>query len=283
MVAHAFKIVASVTNHLNPGQVSVITCDQPLFAISKQLQYSYPDSYGMDKFVLVFAGMHIEMTALKCIGSWLDGSEWNECISDAKIASSGTAHSFLQASSIKKTRYAHQITAAVLHILKKNAYLKDCESSQNKPEFGDWEKVSSEKFPQFKYWNLTLNIELLILVLIKAIRTGNFILYIESLEKLIPWFFALDHIHYARWLSVHLMDMKQLYLTNPDIYSEFLNGKFVIRKTENPFSAMALDQCHEQHNADVKGKGGAIGIFDNPDCLLRWTVAGKTCYIYIYI
>lgn len=280
MVAHAFKIIESVTNHLNPGQVSVITCDQPLYAISKQLQYSEPDLYGMNKFVLMFAGMHIEMTALKCIGTWLDGSQWNECLTDANIASSGTAHSFLQASSIKKTRYAHQITAAALFILKKQAYLNDNNSCTNKIEFNDWEKERSAKYPQFKYWNQTLNFELTIFVFIKSIRSGNFMLYIESLEKLIPWFFALDHVHYARWLSVHIMDMKYLHLTNPDIYFEFLNGKFVVRKTNNPFSAMALDQCHEQHNSDVKGKGGAIGIFDSPDCLLRWTVTGKLSVVH---
>ena len=41
----------------------------------------------------------------------------------------------------------------------------------------------------------------------RSIRTVNFTLYKESMQSLLPWFFALDHIYYARWLSVHLTDI----------------------------------------------------------------------------
>ena len=37
---------------------------------------------------------------------------------------------------------------------------------------------------------------------------------------------------------------------------------------------MALDQCHEQNNAMVKGSGRAIGLTGNPGVLRRWMVAG---------
>ena len=37
---------------------------------------------------------------------------------------------------------------------------------------------------------------------------------------------------------------------------------------------MALDQCHEQTEAVVKGLGGAIGLTGNPGAFRRWMVAG---------
>ena len=37
---------------------------------------------------------------------------------------------------------------------------------------------------------------------------------------------------------------------------------------------MAKDQAHEQNNAHVKGKGGAIGLTQNAELLQRWMVAG---------
>ncbi|KAG0723835.1 hypothetical protein GWK47_005388 [Chionoecetes opilio] len=37
---------------------------------------------------------------------------------------------------------------------------------------------------------------------------------------------------------------------------------------------MAIDQCHEQNNAVVKGSDGAIGLTGNPGALRRWMVAG---------
>ena len=46
----------------------------------------------------------------------------------------------------------------------------------------------------------------------------------------------------------------------PRKYQDFCNGTFVIRKTVNPFSAIALDQAHEQNNATIKVVGGAVGV-----------------------
>ena len=59
-------------------------------------------------------GLHIEMTAFKSIGSLLKGSGWTSALTEARVASSGTAESFLSASSVTRTRQAHQITAVSL-------------------------------------------------------------------------------------------------------------------------------------------------------------------------
>ena len=47
-----------------------------------------------------------------------------------------------------------------------------------------------------------------------------------------------------------------------------------MRKSKRRFSAISLDQAHEQCNALVKGDGGAVGLTSNPDALRRWMVAG---------
>ena len=60
----------------------------------------------------------------------------------------------------------------------------------------------------------------------------------------------------------------------PGVLAKFKAGKFVIYKTINKFSLIAIDQCHEQNNALVKGSGGAISLTKNPGVLRRWTVAG---------
>ena len=61
---------------------------------------------------------------------------------------------------------------------------------------------------------------------------------------------------------------------HPDVLREFEHGNFVVHKTANKFSVIAIDQCHEQNNAMVKGSGGAIGLTGNPGALRRWMVAG---------
>ena len=40
------------------------------------------------------------------------------------------------------------------------------------------------------------------------------------------------------------------------------------------FSAIAIDQAHEQNIAMVKGHGGAVGLTENPAALRRWMVFG---------
>lgn len=82
---------------------------------------------------------------------------------------------------------------------------------------------------------------------------------------MLPWFFAMNHSNYARWLPVHLRDMRSLDQMVPDVAAEFKKGLFTVNKTAKRFSAMAIDQAHEQNNAMVKGDGGAVGLTENPN------------------
>ena len=121
---------------------------------------------------------------------------------------------------------------------------------------------------------MILQLELQVMIFVRSLREADFNLYIESLSQLVPWFFSLDHIHYARWIPVHLRDLVTLAEKHPAVYQEFLHGNFTVNKTGHPFSNIALDQAHEQHNARVKGDGGAVGLTQNPAALRRWMVSG---------
>ena len=89
-----------------------------------------------------------------------------------------------------------------------------------------------------------------------------FFIFKISLEALIPWFFALDHTNYSRWVPIHIRDMKLL----PDhVRSDLMKFLVISSKTHNKFSLM---QVHEQNNKLVKGSGGAIGLTENPEQLV---------------
>ena len=95
-------------------------------------------------------------------------------------------------------------------------------------------------------------------------------LYVEALESLAPWSFALDHTNYARWLPIHIRDMKCL----PGPVQQRLRECSVISKSSSSFSSIPIDQAHEQNNAMVKGSGGAVGLMESPVAFRRWMVAG---------
>ena len=146
----------------------------------------------------------------------------------------------------------HQVTAMALYRLMQSAY--DDRTPKNAKSFEVWRAEMEKENPQFKFWSIALKMEMDYLSFLRSIRSADFKLYVASLRKFLPWIFLFDHVHYARWLTIHHHDMEVLKDTNPQIYEEFVtNGNFVVNRTQNRFSSMGLDQRHEQLNKDVKG------------------------------
>ena len=54
MIKHSMDIVETSVQYLNPGQIPVLAADQPLFALAKQIQWTWPATYGEDQFVIMF-------------------------------------------------------------------------------------------------------------------------------------------------------------------------------------------------------------------------------------
>ena len=244
MVKHGMTVQQKATQFLNTGQIPVTAFDAPLFALAKLVQWKWPDTHGDYKHVVMMGGLHIEMAMWNTFGDYLEGSGWTTALTQANVASSGTADSFLNASHHTRTRHGHQVSLLALHKLQDDAFLSCTEGPHNAEMKEAWRQSMIQKCPTFKYWDTVLQIELLGLVLVKAHCECNFPFYTDSLKALSPWFFALDHHNYARWLPIHIHDMENLPLS---IRSEFEDhGHWVVCKTENRFSAMHIDQCCNQ-------------------------------------
>ena len=256
MIRHSMDVVKNAVEHVNLGQTPVVTLDQPLFALAKQIQWKWPEKYGEDKMVVMFGGLHIEMAALKTLGDWLRGSGWVQALVQAEIAMPGTADSFLRAAHVTRTRRAHQITATTLHILQRRAYTRHCmtafDDAEDLPEFEDWCHRRAKYIPHFQYWATVLELEMLVLVYVRSLQQASFAMYLAALTELVPWFHALDNTHYARWIPVHPRDMAALQMKHPGVARKCVAGNFTVRKTKNVFSSIPIDQAHEQNNALIK-------------------------------
>jgi len=104
----------------------------------------------------MFGGLHIEMAALITIGEWLEDSGWTAAIVQAKIASAGTADSYIKAMHVSRTRHAHQVTASALYILMTNAYQDYSKQSDSPLDFDSWKEQIRNESPQFLLWYQTL-------------------------------------------------------------------------------------------------------------------------------
>ena len=57
MIKHSMDVVKSAVEHLNREKTPVLTFDQPLFSLAKQIQWKWPEKYGSDKLVVMFGGL----------------------------------------------------------------------------------------------------------------------------------------------------------------------------------------------------------------------------------
>ena len=87
----------------------------------------------------------------------------------------------------------------------------------------------------------------------RSLRLAEFGTIVDAVYEMPAWFFALNHTNYAQWLPIHVRDMLDLGEKAPGVAEAFKQGLFTIAKTDVRFSAIAIDQAHEQNNAMVKG------------------------------
>ena len=245
MVKHAKNILISITLYLSPDQIPVMACDCPIFAKAKYIQCTWPSTHGEDKMVIRFGGLHLEMSMWNMLGDYLAECGWTVALSEAGIASSGVADGLLNASHLTIIRHAHQITIAALYQLQREAYAL-CDESLTST-FEEWRQNMIEKIHTFQSWDTTLRIEKLVLTFIRAHRERNFDLYVQSLELIVGYYFALDHYNYARWVPIHIRDMKLL----PASILESFKNLWVVAKTSNRFSSIPADQTCEQENSEL--------------------------------
>ena len=71
-IKHSLEKIKEAVFFLIPTQGPVVTLDQPLFALAKQIQWTWPNEF--ENFVFILGGLHIEMTLLKVIGQILSNS-----------------------------------------------------------------------------------------------------------------------------------------------------------------------------------------------------------------
>ena len=74
MMKHGMDVLKKATEHLNPGQVPVVTVDCALYPILKKIQWTWPVEYGEEKYVVLMGGLHVEMAFLAVMGDWLEES-----------------------------------------------------------------------------------------------------------------------------------------------------------------------------------------------------------------
>jgi hypothetical protein len=96
MIRHGMRVIDSITQHVNKGQVPVMCVDQPLYALAKITQWNFPDKMGEKNFFVMMGSFHIEKAFLTLIGNILEDSGWTRIMEHAGLMTESAAKSILK-------------------------------------------------------------------------------------------------------------------------------------------------------------------------------------------
>ena len=104
----------------------------------------------------------------------------------------------------------------------------------------------SKKSRTARYWIQYLRYIQLLKLYIRAERTGNWSLHLESLGRMLNIFAASGHINYAKCARLHLQDMLQLPSQYPWVDKMFYKGYHTVRRSDHYWAGLWSDLIIEQ-------------------------------------
>ena len=117
---HCMKIIKNTVSVINEGQTPVDVCDQPVYALSKQIQWRFPELFR-DYFCL-FGALHVEKSLLVIHGEYIKGSGLSNVLGKCNLSVIGLENTLVNATDIKRARYAIQVAACAVYEKLKEVY-----------------------------------------------------------------------------------------------------------------------------------------------------------------
>ena len=89
------QVIKKAVEFVNPGQISVILGDCPLYAQQEKFQWKYVDEGEESNMGCFMDFLHVEMASQECRGKLLAECGWDRVFHQAKIFTSGIAASLV--------------------------------------------------------------------------------------------------------------------------------------------------------------------------------------------
>ena len=285
--------------------ITVMTLDLQLYDLAMKLWVEREDI--RKQFLFRPGELHVVFWALAALGKYIEGSGIDQAWIEAGIYSPTTVSQILNGKHMYRALEAHTVTLLALYdlyfqsflstepeeraylqessLLLREAYQEDIngntEAERNlrdilqntltMMESRDMTKkmeqfqLSANKIQRFilnymKQFETTL-------LFIRSTRQRDVRLHMESIESLTKYFFAHDHLNYARLLPLYIATMQETEKLHPELWREFMKGNFCVTKGLAAFTSISPDHGIEQENRALKVIGGIVGITQNEKAL----------------
>ena len=303
-VQHIINISRDATKLVGQN-VTIITCDLAVAKKAYALVWQNPVNYS--DVVIRLGVFHTLCSAFGTIGKRMNGSGITEVILESGICASGSVNKVMSGKHYNRALRVHKLVLEALERLLLEFFEKSSET-----EIVDEEAVrllgllsanpSRENLNQVlannecnafysaynnfkdsirrgeygatpKFWLSYMDMIWLILSCIKATKENDLDRHISTLYNICPWFFAYDHLNYARYTATYLMMLINLSESNPEARDLLDRNGFSVSRSAIPKSRNAVDITIEQTiNRHAKSHGGIIGFSRNYSAYYRWCV-----------
>ena len=98
------SIVQKAIKFLNSNQVPIDVSDQPVYALSKDVQIRYPETFGDQRYITLLGDLHTEHTVLQMHGKLIKGSGLDSVLLHSDLSTQGTS-AIVDANDIKRAWY----------------------------------------------------------------------------------------------------------------------------------------------------------------------------------
>ena len=242
------KMVQEMVRNLGQEDC-VITFDLAIFMKAKEIQWRYAETFS--DVVIRLGGFHIILNYMSLLGKKYQDCGLEDLLIESGLYGPATASSILKGKSYNHCIRAYRLLNEAMFQLQweeflelnpnildpflfqnleaaKESYLRENDSTlllQNiegcvktlHQSFEKFREDSGEKSHLFKFFDQLRDMLQIIDHFTRAERIGNWKYHLETVVKMIPYFFAFDRPNYSRWLPIYVGDMKSLDKSNPRV------------------------------------------------------------------
>lgn len=292
-----------IADSLELDSIAVVF-DQAIYAKAQQIRWQ--NACFSKRLVIRLGEFHTIMSYLAVIGKRFMDSGLQDILIEAEVIAAGSINAVLTGHHYNRSMRAHKLLFEAMQRLRWKQFLQVLSTNEQEEAtevvsklrevgptsefnvFANDDHLHSvldkyENFisksravnPTFDLWSSYLDMIATLLQFVRATRQGLWELHTSVLQSMLPWYFAYDHVNYARYLPVYIAEMANLSESHPSVHASFLKGDFVAqRQTNYGFGQIACDQLIEQTlNRDSKTKGGLTGITLSSSAVSRWVLS----------
>lgn len=226
-VKHVLDSAVQNADSLLCEQVFVVF-DLAIYCKAQMIRWS--DPIIMSRLVPRLGEFHTAMTFLACIGKRFEQSGLEDILIESSVIAHGSMKGVMSGHMYNRSVRAHKLLYESLARLQVAEFIDSCAIDSQSTisdaintlvtdflvnpdsqiqvglphsvveQFSKYVQSRCLSDPTYKFWNSYLGMVSILLSFLRATRTGDFQLHIESLRQMLPWFFACDRFNYARYV-----------------------------------------------------------------------------------